>query len=219
MYGTNYYIGFGGCGAVYELTPPAARGDAWTVTPVYDFLGPPNDGCNSFAPLTVGAGGVLYGTTAYGAMGACSVDGGVLVGCGAVLQLTPPSTPGGVWTESVIYNFTGTNGDGILPAGGVVISKNGALYGTTEHGGDTSPSSPCQASYYVSAGCGIVFELTPPAEAGDAWTETILHTFTGLDGDGALPTAGLVISTSGVLYGTTSSRGANGKGTVFAIKP
>jgi uncharacterized repeat protein (TIGR03803 family) len=59
----------------------------------------------------------------------------------------------------------------------------------------------------------------PPATPGGPWTETILHTFTGLDGDGALPTAALAMSSSGVLYGTTSSGGANGKGTVFAIRP
>jgi uncharacterized repeat protein (TIGR03803 family) len=219
MYGTNYYSGFEGCGAVYELTAPAAVGDGWTVEPVYDFIGPPNDGCHSLSPLTVGGGGVLYGTTAYGDSPACEVDGGTLAGCGTVFQLTPPSTPGGSWTESVIYGFTGTDGDGILPAAGVVIGTNGNLYGTTERGGNTSPSSPCQASYLVSAGCGIVFELTPPTTPGGTWAETILHTFTGLDGDGALPTGGLVMSPSGVLYGTTSSGGAGGRGTVFAIKP
>jgi uncharacterized repeat protein (TIGR03803 family) len=225
MYGTNYYLGdefcgvTSGCGAVYELTPPAAAGDGWTVAPVWDFLGAPNDGAYPFAPLAVAPGGPLYGTTDYGGSGVCSVDGRALNGCGTVFQLTPPSTPGAAWTESVIYNFTGTNGDGILPAAGVVIGKNGALYGTTERGGNISSSSPCQASYLVSAGCGIVFELMPPTTPGGAWTETILHTFTGLDGDGALPTAGLVMSSSGVLYGTTSSGGADGKGTVFAIKP
>jgi len=208
FYGTTQNGGSGtcpaGCGTIFEVTPTGKE-------TVFSFDG--TNGSGPFGGLIQGSDGNFYGQTSHGGNATC------LNGCGTVFQLTPPSTPGAAWTESVIYNFTGTNGDGILPAAGVVIGKNGALYGTTERGGNISSSSPCQASYLVSAGCGIVFELMPPTTPGGAWTETILHTFTGLDGDGALPTAGLVMSSSGVLYGTTSSGGADGKGTVFAIKP
>jgi uncharacterized repeat protein (TIGR03803 family) len=61
--------------------------------------------------------------------------------------------------------------------------------------------------------------LTPPTAPGGAWTETILHDFTGQNGDGGLPVASLALSSTGVLYGTTSAGGAAGKGTVFAVKP
>ena len=220
MYGTNYYGGdqfCGGvpaCGTVYELAPPAAAGDAWTVTTVWAFLGPPNDGGFPLAPVTVGPGGVLYGTTHVGGSGTCLGENAG--GCGVVFQLTPPSAPGGAWTESVVYSFTGVGGDGAYPVSAVVLGPNEKLYGTTEDGGNAT-SGNCGLG--VAAGCGTAFELAPPTGPGGTWTETILHSFTGLDGDGALPTAGLVMSSSGVLYGTTSSGGADGKGTVFAIKP
>jgi uncharacterized repeat protein (TIGR03803 family) len=61
--------------------------------------------------------------------------------------------------------------------------------------------------------------LTPPSSPGGAWTETILHSFSGADGDGAIPLAGLVLSSTGILYGTTSAGGTAGRGTVFAVEP
>jgi uncharacterized repeat protein (TIGR03803 family) len=60
-------------------------------------------------------------------------------------------------------------------------------------------------------GCGIVFKLDT------ANNETVLHAFTGTDGDGAIPYGRLVRDGSGNLYGTTSVGGANGLGTVFKI--
>jgi uncharacterized repeat protein (TIGR03803 family) len=105
----------------------------------------------------------------------------------------------------VIYSFTATNGDGTFPSASVVVGKDGSLYGTTQSGG--------------SANLGTVFQLTPPATLGDPWTEMILHSFTGQSGDGATPLAGLTLNSAGVLYGTTSSGGTAGKGTVFAVTP
>jgi hypothetical protein len=121
--------------------------------------------------------------------------------------------------ESVIYSFTGANGDGAYPMASVVVGKNGVLYGTTSSAGSAASDSACPSSYYVIAGCGIVFELTPPTTPGGQWTETILHSFSGQDGDGAGPAAGLALRSTGVLYGTTSAGGTAGKGTVFATKP
>jgi uncharacterized repeat protein (TIGR03803 family) len=221
LYGTNFDQGDGlcdefGCGAVYELTPPAALGGAWTETTLHAFTGPPNDGGEPEAALTVGAGGVLYGTTLPGGPGLPCLYGN-LPGCGTIFQLTPPSTPGGTWTESVIYGFTAVKGDGAFPVSSVTVSKNGKIYGTTQYGGSATSGSPC--SYSGITGCGTLFELTPPAAPGGPWTETILHSFTGQSGDGSLPVAGLVISSTGVLYGTTSEGGAYNKGTVFAIEP
>jgi uncharacterized repeat protein (TIGR03803 family) len=56
------------------------------------------------------------------------------------------------------------------------------------------------------------------AAAVKTGTETVIHNFTGGSGDGAVPYAGL-LNVKGALYGTTVDGGANGDGTVFALKP
>jgi hypothetical protein len=223
LFGTDYNAGDQncgdlGCGAVYELTPPPARGAAWTETTIYTFGQNLGDGGGSIAPLTVGSGGVLYGTTSYGGSGTCPrPNGGASDGCGTVFQLTPPAVLGGTWTESVLYSFSGINGHGAYPAASVVVGKNGALYGTTQYGGGAT--SACPGSYDFLAGCGTVFKLIPPVAPGDAWTETVLHGFTDANGDGSTPVAPLVLSSTGVLYGTTTAGGTAGKGTIFAVAP
>jgi uncharacterized repeat protein (TIGR03803 family) len=97
-----------------------------------------------------------------------------------------------------------------------VLGKNGSLFGTTEYGGSAASGSACVS--FGASGCGTVFELKPPAAPGGAWTETVLHSFTGKDGDGAVPQANLTVGPAGVLYGTTWSGGTAGFGTVFSIK-
>lgn len=65
------------------------------------------------------------------------------------------------------------------------------------------------------ASWGTVYELTP---SGSGWTEQILHNFQNGD-DGIWPIGGLLLSPSGNLYGTTSTGGTNGGGTVFELQP
>jgi uncharacterized repeat protein (TIGR03803 family) len=168
------------------------------------------------ATVTIASGGILFGTTWLGGSGTvCTITN--VPGCGTVFQLTPPSEPGGIWAESLLYSFTGVDGDGAYPVSAVTVGPDGTIYGTTQYGGSANAGSPC--SSYGVTGCGTVFELVPPAAPGGAWTENILHSFTGLDGDGSQPMAGLLISPSGVLYGTTEGGGTYGKGTVFAVRP
>lgn len=62
-------------------------------------------------------------------------------------------------------------------------------------------------------GDGTVFELT------SAGAENVLHSFAGPPGDGLRPTAGLVLDTSGNLYGTTNGGGLYYNGTVFEVTP
>src|SRR3954451_9474765 len=58
-------------------------------------------------------------------------------------------------TEKVVYSFEG-NPDGSSPQASLVADSAGNLYGTTLFGGD--------------ANFGTVFELSPPATVGGAWT-------------------------------------------------
>lgn len=75
------------------------------------------------------------------------------------------------------------------------------------------------AKWYGATGCGTVFELTPPATPGGAWTETILYSFTGQNGGGSTPGPLTLGPTGTVLYGPTSGGGTAGKGTIFALEP
>ena len=216
FYGTTFEAGDAacgvvGCGTVYELVPPATTGDPWGAVAIHTFGSVVDDGGGPQASLTAGPGGVLYGTTYFGGSGGlCSYQNGN--GCGTVFQLTPPEIAGKPWTETILHNFTGSNGDGAFPSGRLAVDHSGTLYGTTQYGG---AGSSC--SYYGAVGCGTVFKLDPPANPGEPWTEVILHNFTGQTGDGAVPIAGVTLSTDGTIYGTTSAGGFAGLGTIFKI--
>jgi len=148
--------------------------------------------------LTAGPHGVLYGATAYGGTN----------GLGTVFTLQPPASPGGSWTETVLYNFTGyVYKDGSNPAASPTVGPGGVLYGTTEYGG-----------YY---GTGTVYELQPPSASGGAWTETVLTEFVDSDngGTGYYPTSGVVVGNNGELYGTTSGGGQFYYGAAFQLAP
>jgi uncharacterized repeat protein (TIGR03803 family) len=212
LYGTTEGGGTSNNGTVFSLTPPGSPGASWTETALYSFAGAPNDGANPMdSPVAIGPGGVLYGTTYFGG----AFNNGI------VFCLTPPVSPGGVWTETVLYSFTGSPNDGANPEAGVVIGGGGVLYGTTAGGG----ISAC-----AFGGCGIVFSLKPPSSPGGSWTETVLHSLTDSEGsnpegnvvigsDGAAPEAGVAIGSSGELYGTTFISGAFDFGTAFSLTP
>jgi uncharacterized repeat protein (TIGR03803 family) len=124
------------------------------------------------------------------------------------------------WKEKVLYNFQGVP-DGATPVGAVVFDQQGNLYGATREGG----SSSCASIYQ----CGSVYQLSPPAQQGDPWTETVLYIFQGnAHKDGASPQGGLIIDSAGNLYGTTAYGGTGncvllgilmGCGTVFELSP
>jgi uncharacterized repeat protein (TIGR03803 family) len=195
-----------GCGTVYELSPPAQKGGAWTETILYSFPSSkqgylPNGG------LIFDSEGNLYGATMFGGGQGTACDPFYQY-CGAVFKLSPPKTKGGKWAEHVLHSFAGGT-DGANPKGSLVLDNKGAIYGTTAGGGGAS----CQGS-----GCGTVFELKPPTKKGGAWTEKILHRFTG-GNDGEIPNGGLIFDAKGALYGTTINGGPGFFGTVFKLSP
>ena len=202
LYGTTYAggnvaCGEGyGCGTIFSLRPLAtfcrAASCPWTHAVLYRFNGAA-DGANPlFGDVTFDASGNLYGTTANGGNSGC---GGA--GCGTVYQL---SHNGGGWSESVLYSFSGENGDGANPNAGVVFDAAGNLYGTTKAGGNPASN-------------GTIFRL---ARSGSSWIETVLYAFGG-QGDGYWPLSGLIFDQLGNLYGATTSGGAAGGGTLFAL--
>jgi hypothetical protein len=216
LYGTTGYDGTGscillgtnvGCGTVYELSPPAQKGGAWTETVIYNFQGN-KDGQLPIGDLVFDKQGSLYGATQFGG-GYGSCNSPFDQHCGTVFELSPPKTKGGTWKEKILYSFkSGT--DGANPNGGLLLDNGGTIYGTTSAGGNQS------CKYDASVGCGTVFELESASKKVDAWTEKILHRFT--DGaDGAGPSGNLIVDAEGALYGEASGGGSKLSGVVFRL--
>jgi hypothetical protein len=218
----------GQCGTVFQLSPPPKPNDPWVETILHVFKGKAfGDGDTPVGGLTVDEAGNLYGSTGYGGTGNCQLQG-ILVGCGTVFELSPPSQSGGSWTETVLYSFR-TSEEGYIPEGDLVFDRSGNLYGATYFGGGFGTS--CNNYYQY---CGAIFELSPPTEGGSAWTEKLLHAFSGTGpdavGDGANPNGSLVLDSFGDLYGTTyfggsalgrcgGGAGGIGCGSVFVLRP
>jgi len=239
LYGTTEAGGATGNGTIFSLTP--ATGGTWTEAVLYSFGGAPSgcgttgnpacDGANPMGGLTFSKTGTLYGTT----------YGGGTANWGTVFELAQTS---GVWAETVLWNFLGapsgagssppptcgTSGqpacDGGAPAGNVVINgTTGALYGTTTMGG--KPAG-CPLGGYEE-GCGVVFQLTPPATSGNPWTESLLYSFAGPPQDGMIPSYNIVMpSSTSPIYGTAFAGGSSdlcfpasytGCGVVFVLQP
>jgi uncharacterized repeat protein (TIGR03803 family) len=245
LYGTTYNGGAYGGGTVFELSP--AQGGNWTEKILHSFNAMSNfaEGAAPQGGVILDAAGNLYGTTTWGGLyssgtvfelsptaggnwtgqvlytfGTNYGDGmlpesslifdaeGNLYGTtaagyessGTVFELTP--TGNGNWSETVLYGF-GYSGDGTNPVGGLVFDTAGNLYGTTLTGCDNDG--------------GAVFQLTP--QGGGYWTEQLLYCFESNGTDGRQPNAGLVIDSSGNLYGTATIGGTYNRGTVFELTP
>jgi uncharacterized repeat protein (TIGR03803 family) len=211
LYGTTPYGGQFSAGTIYKLIQPTPTHPAWRFKVIYSLQDTP-DGAHSEAPLTAFQGN-LYGTAFEG--GTCTV---LPLGCGIVFRLSPPSYPGVDWSKTTIYEFQGA-ADGSAPLSAVSFDKQGRLYGTTNSGGNPS----CKSVFHN--GCGAVYQLSPPANIQDPWTETTLHGFLNA-GDGGFP-GPVIVGNAGALYGTTYSGGdmtcsldgTKGCGTVFKLVP
>jgi uncharacterized repeat protein (TIGR03803 family) len=81
LYGTTEYVGVGGSGEVFKLTPNAQGG--WTKTTLYVFSGG-SDGGQPFGNVILDGRGHVYGTTWTGGTGNCSGNNGT--GCGVVFE-------------------------------------------------------------------------------------------------------------------------------------
>ena len=96
---------------------------------------------------------------------------------------------------TTLVNFAGANG--LSPQAGLIQGSDGDFYGTTSSGGSNNYN-------------GTVFKMTP---AGDL---TTLVNFDDYN-NGENPYAALLQGSDGNFYGTTSSGGSGGRGTIFKM--
>lgn len=223
VYGTTTGGGFAGAGTAFEVV--TGSGSPTTLA-AFDGL----DGNDPASSLVADSSGDLFGTTA--SIDGFSDDGTVYeiaAGSGAVTSLVTfddddGSTPsgglaidgsgdvfgaasGGANNDGTVFevvagsgtitdlaSFDGSNGEN--PQGNLLMDGSGDLFGTTQGGG--------------SDGGGTVYEVV--AGSGNV---TTLANFDGTDG--SAPTAGVIMDSAGDVFGTTSSGGANGDGTVFEV--
>jgi uncharacterized repeat protein (TIGR03803 family) len=231
LYGTAQQGG-NGAGVLFKVHP---NGLGYTV--VHTFTGCCGDGANPSANL-IYANGFIYGTTQVGGTGYAGtifevhttndsysvlysfgggadgqvVNGGLIKigdylygttrdggtpGYGTVFKIKTDGTG-----KLTLHPFTGGTTDGANPYS-AMVSFAGALYGTTYTGGQY--------------GFGTVFKVDTASGSGYA----LLHSFGGV-GDGKTSQGGLLpvytnAGTPGLLYGTTTSGGSAGIGTVYKI--
>jgi uncharacterized repeat protein (TIGR03803 family) len=213
LYGTTSYGGNispcgGGCGTVFELSPPAQPGGAWTHTVLYTFQGS-YDGSGP-GEVVFGPNGSLYGTTHIGGsagfyFSCVGYPNRNDIACGTVFELTPPTKKGGSWTKIILYSFPSYPGDGQYPGSDITFDRLGNLYGTTGGGG--------------TSGYGIAYQLALPAKGNGSAKETVLHDFTG-GSDGGYPGGGLALGANGQFFGVAEYSGVtNASGLVFELTP
>jgi uncharacterized repeat protein (TIGR03803 family) len=229
LYGTTEYGGTSGDGVVFKTTSTGST------SVLHSFTGGSTNGSTPLGGVFRDSSGNLYGTTEYGGTSNAGVvykitstgtfsllhsftggssDGstpwatvigdssGNLYGttyyggtsnAGVVYKITSTGS------FSVLHSFTGGNTDGANAIGGLVRDSSGNLYGTTFYGGTSND--------------GVVFKITSTG------TFSVLHSFTGGSSDGANSLAGLIVDSSGNLYGTTEYGGTSGDGVVFKTTP
>jgi uncharacterized repeat protein (TIGR03803 family) len=243
LYGTTTLGGASSFGTLFELSPNA---DGWTETILHDFDGPFTDASEPSSKLTFDSIGNLYGSSWYGGINnleQCDTNGDQ-AGCGTVFKF---SSSGGSWAESALFSFDYSDGfepggppaigpdgniyqtsqsggakdfgtllrlspesltktatlsfgnyDIHMATGALTFDRSNNLYGTSYWGGSDSQGS--------------VYRITPKGKL------TILHSFTGKDGDGLWPYAGVTLA-GNAIYGSTDAGGAFGFGTLYGLTP
>jgi uncharacterized repeat protein (TIGR03803 family) len=193
LYGTARYGGNAGEGTVF-----AVNTDGTGFTNLHSFGGwASGDGAEPVAELLL-SGNKLIGT----ASGTTSPVGPLN---GTVFAINTDGT-GYQNLHVFVLDPSGTNSDGLAPSGGLLLSGN-TLYGTAYFGGNI-PGYLGSGTVFAMDTEGVSFATLYSFSPADPWT--------GINSDGADPECRLALADS-TLYGTTSSGGSSGFGTVFSL--
>jgi uncharacterized repeat protein (TIGR03803 family) len=236
----NARLALDGSGNLFGTAPAGgtySNGTIWEYSAAGAFSSPHafgnnGDGAVPMQGPTLGPNNVIYGSTGEGAIGGSGniwnmtagtydvmyefmsgADGhcpfsGVAVGADGTLYGTTVGVgfggnpTGSVWKYSTtgmlttLYVFQDGN-DGEWPNQAPVVDKQGNVYGTTyiQNGSDFD---------------GAIWKIDHKGKF------SILHQMNGAT-DGSVPNSPLVLGEHGELYGTTSSGGPGGYGTVFSV--
>jgi uncharacterized repeat protein (TIGR03803 family) len=227
LYGATTVEGGDGFGTVFKITPNGS------FTTVYSFTNG-TDGIGPTSGLIQALDGNFYGVTSGGSLARGNVfrmdTNGIVTNLytfngannggepNALVQgtdgyfygTTAHSTIGSLQFYGIILRMDAKGNlgplytlnffDGHYPAAGLVQATDGNFYGTTHHGG----------AFGSGLGNGTIFRIAPNGAFAT------LASFDGFNG-GAHPAAALLEGPDGNLYGTTTTGGWGGKGTVFRL--
>jgi len=127
-----------GCGTVFEMTRSDGK---WQEKTLYQFKDLADGWGPGYGVPAFDRAGNLYGTT----------QAGGKYGFGTLFRLSHVKNG---WHKTTLYSFPGGAG-GSEPIGGLVVDRQGNIFGTTYFGGKRGGTT-CKQQ-----GCGIVFEITP----------------------------------------------------------
>jgi uncharacterized repeat protein (TIGR03803 family) len=179
-----------GCGEIFKIDT------AENFSVFFSFTGKSEcwAGCWPLAPLTIDSTGNLYGTTFLGGSRDCNDDklnlqaGLENSDCGVIFKLDQDAK------ETVLHTFSRARRDGDFPNPGLVLDKEGNLYGTALAGGINTNGG--------NGGAGTIFKLDPTGN------ETVLFYFQEFV-NGLYPNGGLVRDRAGNIYGTLQGSDSN----------
>ena len=149
LYGATDWGGANGGGTIYSVQLTGS----FPLITLYSF-GASGDATVPHPPMRDSANN-LYGTSTYGGA----------YGLGSIFKLTPPSSPGGAWTESILYSSKNDSITGYEPSQSLMLDRKGNLWGTMTLGG---------ANNY-----GTIYELV--AEANGSWRYEDIHDSASVD--------------------------------------
>ena len=217
--------GGGDYGSVWELVH---SGGTWTINVVHGFNG--YDGEGPMGGVTFDRAGNLYGTNSLGGQ----------FGFGNIFELSPAQ---GGWQDTTLYSYNSE----VLNQAGLIADAAGNLYGATYFFGYVYELTPSGSGwnynviFQLPGGGGPVSDLTMDSQgnlygtiplggqhnlgnifkltkSNGVWTYADLYDFTG-GSDGCDALGSVVFDSNGNIYGTTTSCGANGNGTVWVLTP